>query len=60
MKINKDKITKDFIKAFNQQHSRHMDEILWHGSVDSEGGFILMAKQNLEDIELGKKYGVIE
>lgn len=60
MKLNKDKITKAFIIAFNQQRSRHMEEILWHGSVDSEGGFKLMAKQNLENIELGKKYGVID
>lgn len=60
MKVNKDKITEDFLKAFSQQRARQIEEILWHGSIDSQGGFKLMHKHECERIELGKKYGVIE
>lgn len=58
--INKDKMSDEFMKAFTVLRAQHMDEILWHGSVDADGGFKLMDKHTRENIELGKKFGVID
>ena len=60
MKVNRDKMTKEFLVAFEQQRGRHVEEILWNGSQDTERGFKLLETHTRENIELGKKFGVIE
>lgn len=60
MTIDESKLTPEFREEINEMMFRHQEEVFWHGSVDSEGGWKLLAKQSKELEELMKKYGVIK
>jgi len=56
--IKTEQFTPQFREELNAMIFRHQEEVYWHGSVDADGGWKLLAKQNIELKELFEKHGV--